>query len=915
MSASFATNALTASYAANVPLTASFAISASRATDANNAISASQAANAVSASFATSALTASYAANVPLTASFAISASQATDSNNATSASQATNANNATSASQAANAISSSFASTATSASQAQNAVSSSFATNATNADLLDGKNSTEFAITGSNIFTGIQYNTDTTNPNGFGASASIYTDGGLRVTQDTYVSGTIYVNNLTVFGTQSINYITSSQLNIGTNIISVNTDTPSIRFGGLAVYDSGSTGLTGSMLWDSERDHWVYSNPSGSSYSGGMLMSGPRASSLGNEQGTLNNVIVKGQGGDHVTSSQIIDDGTTVRIPGNLQVTGSTIITGALTGTSATFNGNIEINVNQNSLTRLLVRNTTAGTGAYVETTYTSDASAGSGAVGKFSSTSTTYKITTASNTYLYNSIAGDIAILNDFSSGAIKMAAGGSSTSHFTIASTGAATFSSGVTVNGQLAVSAPATTVPIVCSVANQEQYILISSSTGREAMSQYYNPTAGNWYTGVRANAGLTDTASYHIYSSTYGNDVLAITTGGTTVVRALGIGINPTQTAALVFADGVGAKILLNNNANNYRIDLVTAVAGGDAMFKFIAGSTGAGEFGFYTGTTLVQLITASGRQVINATASVITGYSGPVQSLMINGGSGDGALTLNSSSTGYAYINFSQALTSKFEIGIVGTGGNGSFYINRNIQQGENGASVYINKSNGFVGILRNNPSFALDVNGDIRSGRLRNNGDLVLDSYATVNPSSNVFLYSTPNDRDMWVMLDSADTTSNWGIYYRQIDSALGSLPANSVAYIGGGNNGLRAWICLANGDYFFGGANLSDVRSKHNINYISYSAIDKVKALKPATFYYNENPNISKGGFIAQDVKEVLPEFVTNKDDKKYMMGVDYYGIIAVLTKGMQEQQAQIEELKTEIDLLKAQ
>jgi hypothetical protein len=230
--------------------------------------------------------------------------------------------------------VSASFASNATSASQAQNAVSSSFASNA---NLLDSKDSTEFATTGSNIFTGIQYNTNNVNPNGFGASASIYTDGGVRITRDAYVSGTIYVNNLSVFGTQSINYITSSQLNISTNIISVNTDTPFIRFGGLSVYDSGSTGLTGSILWDSERDHWIYSNPSGSTYNSAMIMSGPRNSgSLGTEQGTINNVIIKGQGGDHITSSQIIDDGTTVRIPGNLQVTGS------LSGSSATFNTSI---------------------------------------------------------------------------------------------------------------------------------------------------------------------------------------------------------------------------------------------------------------------------------------------------------------------------------------------------------------------------------------------------------------------------------------------------------------------------------------------------------------------------------------------------------------------------------------------
>jgi hypothetical protein len=167
------------------------------------------------------------------------------------------------------------------------------------------------YATTGSNTFVGSQYFSSSFNPTGFTTTASLYTDGGLRVTKDMYVSGTAYFNNITVFGTQSVAYISSSQLNIGTNIITVNTDTPTIRFGGLAVYDSGSTGLTGSILWDSQNNHWVYTNPSGSSYSGGMLISGPRASSLGSEQGTTSNALMKGQGGDHITSSGIFESGS----------------------------------------------------------------------------------------------------------------------------------------------------------------------------------------------------------------------------------------------------------------------------------------------------------------------------------------------------------------------------------------------------------------------------------------------------------------------------------------------------------------------------------------------------------------------------------------------------------------------------
>ena len=148
--------------------------------------------------------------------------------------------------------------------------------------------NTGSYATTGSNTFVSTQYISCTSNPTGFTTAASLYTDGGLRVTKDAYVSGTLYLNNVTIYGTQSVNYITSSQLDISDNIINVNTATPNVRFGGLAVYDSGSTGLTGSILWDSQNNNWVYSNPSGSgNYDSSMVIMGPRNNgSLGNEQG-----------------------------------------------------------------------------------------------------------------------------------------------------------------------------------------------------------------------------------------------------------------------------------------------------------------------------------------------------------------------------------------------------------------------------------------------------------------------------------------------------------------------------------------------------------------------------------------------------------------------------------------------------
>ena len=204
---------------------------------------------------------------------------------------------------------------------------------------------SRSFASTGSNTFTGLQNFSNTCNPNGFTSGASIYTAGGLQVTYDSYFSSSIFVNgNLTVYGTQSVVHVSSSQFNVGTNIITVNTATPSIRYGGLSVYDSGSTGLSGSILWDSELNRWIYANASGSgggaTYGGGMFISGPRNSQgLGCEQGTTSCMLLVGQGGDHLTSSQVYHDSTRTCFYGNALFVSSSGNVGIGTNPSADFN------------------------------------------------------------------------------------------------------------------------------------------------------------------------------------------------------------------------------------------------------------------------------------------------------------------------------------------------------------------------------------------------------------------------------------------------------------------------------------------------------------------------------------------------------------------------------------------------
>jgi len=58
---------------------------------------------------------------------------------------------------------------------------------------------------------------------------------------------------------------------------------------------------------------------------------------------------------------------------------------------------------------------------------------------------------------------------------------------------------------------------------------------------------------------------------------------------------------------------------------------------------------------------------------------------------------------------------------------------------------------------------------------------------------------------------------------------------------------------------------------------------------------------------------GLIAQEVKELVPNAVSQTEDDYYQM--DYSKLVTHLVKGMQEQQEQIESLKSEIAILKGE
>ena len=152
---------------------------------------------------------------------------------------------------------------------------------------------------------------------------------------------GTQTFNNITVNGTGSFAYlvsVTGSVKKIGDAFIQLNTDTPTERYAGIIVIDSGSA-QTGSLIYDSQADVWGYKATDG--HSSGFL-SGP-SSTLGSWQHPTANKILKGLGDWHAGDSSITDTGTKVDFSTNVVVTGSVQASGGFIGnassaTSASF-------------------------------------------------------------------------------------------------------------------------------------------------------------------------------------------------------------------------------------------------------------------------------------------------------------------------------------------------------------------------------------------------------------------------------------------------------------------------------------------------------------------------------------------------------------------------------------------------
>lgn len=123
-------------------------------------------------------------------------------------------------------------------------------------------------------------------------------------------------------------------------------------------------------------------------------------------------------------------------------------------------------------------------------------------------------------------------------------------------------------------------------------------------------------------------------------------------------------------------------------------------------------------------------------------------------------------------------------------------------------------------------------------------------------------------------------------------------------------------GSYNLQCWGTgvWAQGSYVNG----SDAKIKDNVAPLD-SCLDVVKAMRPVTYQYKasySNDQSVQPGFVAQDLQGAMagkPYLEGVVKDDKDNLNVAYQALIPILTKAMQEQQEQIEQLKAEVAALK--
>jgi hypothetical protein len=399
---------------------------------------------------------------------------------------------------------------------------------------------------------------------------------------------------------------------------------------------------------------------------------------------------------------------------------------------------------------------------------------------------------------------------------------------------------------------------------------------------------FTSTAGAWLT--TGNAGTTPANNF---LGTIDNQDLVFRTNNTENMRITNtgnVGIGTTSPAAKLHVFG-GDVVIADNTQANHSINRTSQVlyldnikSWSDNGIRIYDGNTNGhihiGNIGFSylqsynpssigpgtLGTSTLDFSDNANfeRLVLNPLGgNVGIGTTNPATKLHLNSNSGSTTLRITSPASNYAGIQVGATDGWYF-----GAEPSEDFVINRDVPIGF-GTNV-----------------FKIFASGQPRMSRFRRN--------------SGVSGNGSNNDGPTNVIIESGNGTSRYNDWPNNWAGGLSTFD-----------------ICGASA-FMSNYISRSDRSYKKNIKELTFVELkDKFMALKPVQYYINseelkvDDPERLRFGFIANDVEKIFPNLVINAGlPENIKRGLEYDGIIPILVKMVQEQQAIIETLQKQLN-----
>ena len=476
----------------------------------------------------------------------------------------------------------------------------------------------------------------------------------------------------------------------------------------------------------------------------------------------------------------------------------------------------------------------------------------------------------------------------------------------------------------------------------AITSTNQQVLSLSSTGVNNGPQiYFSGNNGGAYLGIDAfvndtfSIGTTGTAPLPLGFTTNSTTRMSISAAGNVVINTPVSGdalqINtPTATSAVQFSDGTRTGQLFIGSNPGYEIQVGAYTDHGLVLFT--------------NNTNRLQITNTGNVNVLAPTSGVAltaTGVSGQNVALFTSGNSGtQGAgdvqinrngSTANSIGTGPSLQlndtstnNASMFQNSGGQTEIWQSNGawkqmaywdtTGNLHANQNIYTGQgvvigngylytsNGTQKLIisDKNDGWLR-LNQNRNFS---NGTYTPGNLRVDGSVYLNANATIQQSTQTYgsvqIQGQANGSYFGYVINDGATTPTFmsngtsvgvyrqtgGSYWSWLDNGTNFIIQNSI-------------VCSGNIQAE------SDATLKKDVKTIE-NALEKVLDLRGVEFTM-KNTGVRTIGFIAQEVKEVVPEVVSVSE--KGIHAVAYGNIVGLLVEAIKDLKNEIEQLKAKV------